>query len=183
MAKKAPGTFHDAFLDELKDIYNGEKQITKALPKMIKSASNPQLVAALQAHLDETQQQIVRLEQVFASLDETAKGKHCHGIAGILEEGRAVMGEDFDEATMDAALIAAGQRVEHYEIAAYGTLVAWASAMGHREAFKLLQQNLDEEGAADKKLSKLAEGGVNRQAHGSTHEQSVATDRGRKGRR
>lgn len=186
MAKKTPGTLHDAFLDELKDIYNGEKQITKALPRMIKSANNPQLVSALQSHLDETQQQIVRLEQVFASLDETAKGKHCDGIAGILEEGGTVMGEDFDEATMDAALIAAGQRVEHYEIAAYGTLVAWATAMGHREAAKLLQQNLDEEGAADKKLSKLAEGGINRQAaeraHGATDEQTVAADRGRRGR-
>ena len=174
MAKKTPGTLHDAFLDELKDIYNGEKQITKALPRMIKSANNRQLVSALQSHLDETQQQIVRLEHVFESLDKTAKGKHCDGIAGILEEGSTVMGEDFDEATMDAALIAAGQRVEHYEIAAYGTLVAWATAMGHDEAAKLLQQNLDEEGAADKKLSKLAEGGINRQAAERAH---AATDR------
>jgi len=183
MAKKSPRTLHDTFLDELKDIYNGEKQITKALPKMIKAATSPKLQAALQSHLDETEQQIVRLDQVFTSLGETARGKQCEGIAGILSEGSAIMNEDLDEMAMDAALIGAGQRVEHYEMAAYGTLVAWATAMGHREAAGLLQQNLDEEGAADKKLSKLAEGGINQQAaeaaHPSGEEEGVATDIGR----
>ena len=187
MAKKSTSTLHDAFLDELRDIYNGERQITKALPKMIKAATSPALKAALEAHLEETQAQIDRLEEVFGSLDETAKGKHCEGLAGIIEEGTSIMEEDFDEPTLDAALIAAAQRVEHYEIAVYGTLVAWAMAMGHREAANLLQQNLDEEGAADKKLSKLAEGGINQEAadaaHASADEEEVAADTGRPAKR
>jgi ferritin-like metal-binding protein YciE len=164
-------TLHDAFLDELKDAYDAEKQITKALPKMAKAASTPQLRAAFETHLRETQGQIRRLEQVFASLDEKVKGKHCDGVAGIIEEGKSVMEEDFDETTMDACLIAAGQRVEHYEMAAYGTLVAWATAMGHDAAARLLQQNLDEEKATDKKLTALAEGGINQEAADAGPEQ------------
>jgi len=101
--------------------------------------------------------------------DEKAKGKHCDGIAGIIEEGGSVMGEDFDESTMDACLIAAGQRAEHYEMAAYGTLVAWARGMGHTEAADLLEQTLDEEKAADRKLTKLAEGGINQEAADAAH--------------
>ena len=106
---------------------------------------------------------------MFKSLDEKVRGKHCDGIAGIIEEGKSIMDEDFDETTMDACLIAAGQRAEHYEMAAYGTLVAWAQAMGHTEAAKLLQQTLDEEKAADKKLSGLAEGGINQSAADAAH--------------
>ena len=124
---------------------------------------------AFETHLEETQGQIERLEQVFESLDEKVRGKHCDGIAGIIEEGKSIMEEDFDETTMDACLIAAGQRAEHYEMAAYGTLVAWAQAMGHTEAAKLLQQTLDEEKAADKKLSGLAEGGINQSAADAAH--------------
>ena len=157
-------TLHDAFIDELRDTYNAEKQLTKALAKLAKAASNPKLRDAFETHLEETQGQIERLEQVFEDLDERARGKHCDGIAGIIEEGKSIMEEDFDEPTMDACLIAAGQRAEHYEMAAYGTLVAWAEAMGHTEVAKLLQQTLDEEKAADKKLSGLAEGGVNQSA-------------------
>ena len=158
------GTLHDAFLDELKDAYDAEKQLTKALPKMAKAATSPKLRAAFESHLEETRGHVERLEQVFESLDERAKGKHCDGIAGIIEEGSSVMGEDFDESTMDACLIAAGQRAEHYEMAAYGTLVAWANAMGHSEAAGLLEGILNEEKAADAKLTKLAEGGINQQA-------------------
>jgi ferritin-like metal-binding protein YciE len=158
------GTLHGAFIDELRDTYDAEKQLTKALPKLAKASSNPNLRQAFESHLQETQGQIARLEQVFASLDEKVRGKHCEGIAGIIEEGKSIMEEDFDETTMDACLIAAGQRAEHYEMAAYGTLVAWAQAMGHTEAAKLLQQTLDEEKAADKKLSGLAEGGINQSA-------------------
>jgi ferritin-like metal-binding protein YciE len=158
------GTLHDAFIDELRDSYDGEKQLTKALAKLTKAATSPQLREAFEAHLEETQGQIERLEQVFELLEEKARGKHCDGIAGIVEEGKSIMEEDFDETTMDACLIAAGQRAEHYEMAAYGTLVAWAKAMGHTEAAKLLQQTLDEEKAADKKLSGLAEGGINQGA-------------------
>jgi ferritin-like metal-binding protein YciE len=163
------GTLHDAFLDELRDAYDAEKQLTKALPKMAKAASSPDLRKAFETHLEETRGQIDRLEQVFASLDEKVRGKHCDGIAGIIEEGKAVMEEDFDEATMDACLIAGGQRAEHYEMAAYGTLIAWARAMGHTEAANLLQETLEEEKAADQKLSSLAEDGINREAADAAH--------------
>jgi len=163
------GTLHDAFIDELRDTYDAEKQLTKALPKLAKAATNAKLRQAFEMHLKETQGQIQRLDQVFESLDEKPRGKHCDGIAGIIEEGKAIMEEDFDETTMDACLIAAGQRSEHYEMAAYGTLVAWAEAMGHTEAARLLQQNLEEEKAADKKLSAIAEGGINQSAADAAH--------------
>ena len=134
---------------------------------MARAASSPDLRAAFEHHLEETRGQIERLEQVFESLDEKVRGKHCDGIAGIIEEGNNVMQEDFDEATMDACLIAGGQRAEHYEMAAYGTLVAWANGMGHAEAASLLQGILDEEKAADKKLNMLAEAKLNRKAAGT----------------
>jgi ferritin-like metal-binding protein YciE len=160
----AYGTLHDAFLDELRDAYDAEKQLTRALPKLAKAASSPALRTAFEKHLEETRGHVDRLERVFESLDEKVRGKHCDGIAGIIEEGKSVMEGHFDEATMDACLIAGGQRAEHYEMAAYGTLVAWAQAMGHAEAADLLQQTLDEEKAADKKLSQLAEAGINQEA-------------------
>jgi ferritin-like metal-binding protein YciE len=163
------GTLHDAFIDELRDTYDAERQLTKALAKLAKAATSPDLSEAFASHLEETQGQIERLEEVFASLDEKVRGKHCDGIAGIIEEGKSIMEEDFDETTMDACLIAAGQRAEHYEMAAYGTLVAWARAMGHTEAADLLQQTLDEEKAADEKLSSLAESGINQEAAHAAH--------------
>jgi ferritin-like metal-binding protein YciE len=169
MTMAEPGTLHDAFIDELRDTYDAERQLTKALPKLAKAASSDELREAFESHLEETRGQIERLESVFASLDEKVRGKHCDGIEGIIEEGKSIMEEDFDEATMDACLIAAGQRAEHYEMAAYGTLVAWARAMGHGDAADLLQQNLDEEKAADEKLSALAEAGINRQAADAAH--------------
>jgi ferritin-like metal-binding protein YciE len=176
------GTLHDAFIDELRDSYDAEKQLTKALPKLAKAATNAKLRAAFESHLKETQGQIARLEQVFESLDEKVRGKHCDGIAGIIDEGKSIMEEDFDETTMDACLIAAGQRAEHYEMAAYGTLIAWAQAMGHTEAAKLLQQTFDEEKAADNKLSGLAEGGINQgaadAAHGDDDEEPVGAAAG-----
>jgi ferritin-like metal-binding protein YciE len=158
------GTLHDAFVDELR-----EKQLTKALAKMARAATSPDLKDLFETHLEETRGQIERLDQVFASLDEKVRGKHCDGIAGIIDEGESIMDEDFDDTTMDACLIAAGQRAEHYEMAAYGTLIAWADAMGHTEAANLLQQTLDEEKAADKKLSALAEGGLNQEAADAAH--------------
>jgi ferritin-like metal-binding protein YciE len=157
-------TLHDAFVDELRDSYDAEKQLTKALPKMAKAASTPALRAAFETHLKETERHVERLEEVFATIDEKVKGKHCDGIAGIIEEGKSAMEEDFDDTTMDACLIAAGQRAEHYEMAAYGTLAAWARAMGHTETAKLLEQTLQEEKAADKKLTSLAEGSINQEA-------------------
>lgn len=172
----AEGTLHDAFLDELRDAYDAEKQITKALPKMAKAAGSPELRAAFESHLEETRGQIQRLEEVFASLDEKVRGKHCDGMEGIIEEGKSGMEEDFDEPTMDAVLIASAQRVEHYEMAAYGTLIAWAQAMGHTEAADLLQQTLDEEKAADEKLTALGEGGINQDAAGAAHPDEADDD-------
>jgi ferritin-like metal-binding protein YciE len=157
-------TLHDAFLDELRDAYDAEKQLLKALPKLAKASSSPELRAAFESHLQETEGHVGRLEQAFELLDERARGKHCDGVAGIIEEGKAVMEEDFEGATMDACLIGAGQRAEHYEMAAYGTLIAWARTMGHREVADLLQQTLKEEEAADRKLSALAERGINKSA-------------------
>jgi ferritin-like metal-binding protein YciE len=157
-------SLHDAFVDEVRDTYDAERQLTKALPKMAKAATSPELKAAFTSHLEETNGQIERLVKVFELLDEKVRGKRCDGMAGIIEEGSSAMEEDFDEATMDAVLIASGQRAEHYEMAAYGTLVAWANALGQSEVAALLQETLDEEKSADQKLSGLAEGGMNEAA-------------------
>jgi len=175
-------TLHDAFLDELRDAYDAEKQLIKALPKLAKAAESDELRTAFESHLEETQGHAERLEQVFASLDEKVRGKHCDGMAGIIEEGRAVMGEDFEGTTLDACLIAAAQRAEHYEMAAYGTLVAWAKAMGHQEAAGLLEEILEEEKAADDKLTQIAEAGINQEAADAAHgpdEQEMSRGSGR----
>jgi ferritin-like metal-binding protein YciE len=163
------GTLHDAFIAELRDTYDAERQLTKALGKLAKAATSPDLREAFETHLEETQGQIERLEQVFEGLDEKVRGKHCDGIAGIIDEGKSIMDEDFDDTTMDACLIAAAQRAEHYEMAAYGTLIAWAKAMGHKQAESLLEETLAEEKAADEKLSRLAEGGINQGAAEVAH--------------
>jgi ferritin-like metal-binding protein YciE len=185
MTMAEAGTLHDAFLDELRDTYDAEKQLTKALPKLAKAAASTDLRTAFETHLEETRGHVERLEQVFELLDEKVQGKHCDGIAGIIDEGKSIMEEDFDEATMDACLIAAGQRAEHYEMAAYGTLVAWARGMGHTDAATLLQETLDEEKAADEKLTSLAEGGINQTAaeaaHPSDQEEEEEKDRRRAG--
>ena len=157
-------SLHDMFIDEVRDAYDAEKQLIKALPKLAKAAKSRELREAFQAHLAETQGHVTRLEEVFATLDEKPRGKHCDGIAGIIEEGKSLLEEEIDESALDACLIAAGQRAEHYEMAAYGSLVAWARVMGHAEAADLLEQNLGEEKAADEKLTTLAEGGINEQA-------------------
>jgi ferritin-like metal-binding protein YciE len=155
---------HDVFVDEMRDMYNAEQQITKALPKMIKAAGSGELRRAFEFHLGETENQIDRLERAFSLLKETPKGKKCDGMEGILEEGKKVMEDAPDGPVLDAALIAGAQRVEHYETAAYGTLVAWAQAMGHTDVARLLQESLEEEKNADKTLSSLAEGGINQAA-------------------
>src|SRR6478609_3237775 len=134
MAMAEAGTLREAFLDELRDAYDAEKQLTKALWKLSRTAFSPELREAFEIHLEETQGHVDRLELVFATLDETVCGRHCGGIAGIIEEGRSIMEANLDDITMDACLIAAGQRIEHYEIAAYRTLIAWAQAMGHTDA-------------------------------------------------
>jgi ferritin-like metal-binding protein YciE len=158
------GGLHGAFVDELRDAYDAEKQLVKALPKLAKASTSQQLRTVFMDHLEETRGHVERLEQVFASVDEKVRGKHCDGIAGIIEEGKAIMEEDLDPQTMDACLIAAAQRSEHYEMAAYGTLAAWAKTMGHSEAAQLLNSILEQEKAADQKLNGLAEGGINQQA-------------------
>ena len=154
-------TLHEMLVDELKDLYHAEKQLTKALPKMAKAAENEDLREAFETHLEETEEQINRLEEVFASLGEKVKAKPCPGMAGILQEGSETMQEDAEGAVMDAAIIAAAQRAEHYEIGAYGTCIEWARLMGHNQAVSLLEQTLEEEKAADKKLTMLAESEIN----------------------
>ena len=154
-------TLRDALVEEIKDLYNAEKQLVKALPKVAKTATSEELSDAIEAHLQETEGQVTRLERVFELLDEKPRGKHCAGMAGILEEGNEQMQEDMEDAVMDACLIASAQRVEHYEIAAYGTAIAWAEALGLTEVAELLGASLAEEKAADEKLSALAESGIN----------------------
>ena len=154
----------ELLVDELKDLYSAENQIIKALPKMSKSTSSPELKRAFDRHLEETRRQVDRLEQIAEALDVRLTGKKCKGMEGLIEEGKEIMAEDFDENAMDAGLIGAAQKVEHYEIAAYGTARAHAQMLGYTKAAKLLQQTLDEEGATDKKLTALAESIINVEA-------------------
>ena len=168
------GTLHDAFIDELRDAYDAEKQLLKALPKLAKASSSEELREAFESHLEETRGHVEKLEQVFGTLDEKVRGKHCDGIAGIIEEGKSMMEEELDEMAMDAVLIASAQRVEHYEMAAYGTLAAWAKDMGHNDAAELLAQTLEEEKAADEKLNTIAEGGINQEAAQAAHPEEAA---------
>ena len=151
----------DLLVDELRDIYSAEKQILKALPKMAKKASNPDLKSAFEEHLDQTEGHVDRLEQIFDQFGKKPTGKTCAAMKGLVEEGQEIMSEDMEEDTMDAALIAAAQKIEHYEIASYGTVRTWAQLLGNEEAAKLLQQTLDEEGQTDKKLTTLAEKLIN----------------------
>jgi ferritin-like metal-binding protein YciE len=153
----------DLFVDELKDIYSAENQITKALPKMVKTAKSPDLKKGFELHLEQTKGQIERLEQIFKELGESPKGKKCHGMEGLLEEGKELMGEDAEPEVMDAGLISAAQRVEHYEIAAYGTVKTYAELLGMSKAAKLLDETLKEEKDTDQKLTGLA-GKINVQA-------------------
>ena len=163
------GSLHDAFIEELRDTFDAEKQLTKALPRLARAAQSPDLRTAIEQHLEETRGQVERLNRVFESIGERPRGKHCEGMAGIIEEARSTLEDGADASTMDALLIAAAQRAEHYEMAAYGTLVSWAQAMGHNDAAELLQETLDEEKAADEKLTTLAEGGINQQAANAAH--------------
>ena len=147
--------------EELKDIYSAEKQLLKALPKMAKKASSDELRAALEEHLTVTEGQVTRLEEVFEVLGKTAKAKTCKAMQGLIEEATELMEEDADDAVLDAGLIAAAQKVEHYEIASYGTVRTWAKLCGEENAAELLQETLDEETEADQKLTELAENFVN----------------------
>jgi ferritin-like metal-binding protein YciE len=154
----------ELLVDELKDLYSAENQIIKALPKMAKASSSPELRRAFERHLEETKRQVERLNQIGEALDTKLTGKKCKGMEGLIEEGKEIMAEDFDENAIDAGLIGAAQKVEHYEIAAYGTARTHAEMLGYTKAAKLLQQTLDEEGATDKKLTALAESIINVEA-------------------
>src|ERR1700761_3601367 len=155
---------HKLFLDELADIYNAEQQLTKALPKLAKAAQSDELREALEEHLEETEEHISRLEQVAESLDETLKRKTCKAMPGLIAEGDEIVKEQKNSSALDAGIIAACQKVEHYEIATYGTLAAWAEQMGHDEALKLLRQTEEEESTADEKLTEVAENIANERA-------------------
>jgi ferritin-like metal-binding protein YciE len=154
----------ELLVEEIRDLYNAERQLTKALPKLARAASSDELRQAIEDHLRETEGQIDRLETVFESLGEKPRSKHCEGIAGIIEEGSALIGEDYEGAVMDAGIIAAAQRAEHYEIGAYGSVMAWAKVLGLSDIASTLEETLEEEKAADEKLSQLAEGSINQQA-------------------
>jgi ferritin-like metal-binding protein YciE len=154
----------ELLIEELKDIYSAETQIVRALPKMVKAASAPELKRAFEKHLIETKRQVERLDQIGGALDTKMTGKKCHGMEGLIEEGKEIMEEDLDENAIDAGLIGAAQKIEHYEIAAYGTARTHASLLGLNRIAKLLQQTLDEEGATDKKLTALAESIINVEA-------------------
>jgi ferritin-like metal-binding protein YciE len=152
------------FLEELKDIYHAEKQLIQALPRLAKAADSSELQEAFTSHLRETKGHVQRLEQIFQDLGETARGKRCKGMEGLIEEGKEIMEQEGEAPVIDAALIAGAQRVEHYEIAAYGCLRTYARLLGHDKAVKLLEQTLEEEEAADEKLNSIAESKVNAQA-------------------
>jgi ferritin-like metal-binding protein YciE len=155
---------NDLFVHTLRDIYYAEKQIVKALPDMAEKASDPALKQGFQTHLRETENHVKRLEQVFQVIGQKASGVDCPAIDGIIKEANEVAGEVEDKSVLDAALVAAAQAVEHYEMTRYGTLIAWSNQLGYRDAVGLLQQTLDEEKATDKKLTALAESKVNRKA-------------------
>ena len=160
----ALATLLDLFLNELRDIYHAEKQLLVALPRMAEAAESPELQAAFTKHLGETERHVQRAEQILQSLNQRVVGKRCKGMEGLVAEGKEIMEEEGEEAVLDAALIAAAQRVEHYEIASYGCLITYAGLLGDKNAEKLLKQTLSEEEAADKALTALGEGGINQAA-------------------
>jgi ferritin-like metal-binding protein YciE len=157
-------SLHEVLTDWIRDLYNAENQLVKALPKMAKAASSSQLRAAFTEHLEQTRLHVARLEQVCEDLGIKPKGKTCHAMKGLIEEGQEVMSSTGDPSAKDAALIGAAQKVEHYEMAAYGSARTFAQSLGELKAAELLQLTLDEEGDADKKLTAIAEAGLNREA-------------------
>ena len=157
-------SLRDLYVDELKDLYNAENQLLKALPKMAKKASAPELKRAFTSHLEQTKGHVARLEQIFKGLDEKPTGKTCKAMKGLVEEGKEIIEEDGNESVLDAALIGAAQRVEHYEMAGYGVVRTFATLLGENAAAKTLQKTLDEEHLADKKLTELAEAIINVEA-------------------
>jgi ferritin-like metal-binding protein YciE len=172
-------SLRDLYLEQLRDLYNAEQQLIKALPKLVKAASSEELKAAFEDHLGKTKQHAQRIETIFEQVGEKPQGKKCKAMEGLVEEGGEVISEDMDDAIKDAALIAAAQRVEHYEIAGYGCVRAYASKLGDEDAADLLAQTLEEEKDADKTLNDIAEDLSSRvlQGSGQSAKQSVAGDR------
>ncbi len=160
----ALNSMEELFLNELKDVYSAEKQLVRALPRMAKAAESPALQQAFTKHLAETKGHVERLEQIFEALGSTGRGKKCKGMEGLIEEGKEVLEEDGEPEVIDAALISAAQRVEHYEMAAYGCLVTYAGLLSNNTAARLLKQTLAEEEATDRALTALGEGGINQAA-------------------
>jgi len=158
-------TLEDLFIDLLKDLYSAENQLVKALPKMAKNAQSPDLQKAFKDHLKQTEKQAERIERIFSELEGSPRGKKCVGMEGLVEEGNEIMKEAADPDAMDAGLIAAAQKVEHYEIAGYGTARAWAQHLGYNNAARLLQETLEEESMANELLTRIAESHVNMEAH------------------
>ena len=167
-------SLHDLYVEELRDLYNAENQLLKALPRMAKAASHPDLQAAFTEHLEVTRGQVERLDRIFADLGEKAKGKKCRAMEGLIEEGKEILDKDAEPSVLDAALIAAAQKVEHYEMAGYGCVRTFARLLGYDEAADLLQATLDEEGEADKTLTELAESIINVEAADEDEEGGVA---------
>ena len=163
MASKM-ATLEDLYTDLLKDLYSAEKQLVKALPKMAKNAQAPDLQKAFQEHLRQTEGQVNRIERIFSEMGGSPRGKKCVGMEGLVEEGNELLQEDVEPDVLDAGLIAAAQKVEHYEIAGYGTARAWAERLGYEKAARLLQETLEEESMANEKLTKIAESHVNMEA-------------------
>lgn len=157
-------TLHKLYINELCDLYNAENQLLKALPKMAKAASSQELKNAFEKHLEQTETHVERLEQVLKELDEKPKGKICHGMKGLVEEGSEILGEEGEESVLDAGIIVAAQKVEHYELAAYGSVRTFANLLGQNEAAGLLQATLDEESETNELLNELAQGIVNPEA-------------------
>jgi ferritin-like metal-binding protein YciE len=170
MATAKVKTLEDLFIDELKDMYNAENQLTRALPKMAKKATSDELRNAIETHLEETQNQIERLEKVFQEIDQTAKGKTCQAMKGLIEEGTEIMEETAEDMVRDAGIISAAQKVEHYEIASYGTLITFAKNLGYDKAAELLEQTLEEEKKTDKLLTDLAVSSINQEADKGSEE-------------
>lgn len=155
---------HQLYVEQLRDLYSAETQLIDALPKMAQAAASSDLKKAFDHHLEQTRGHIQRLEKVFAAMDTSPEGETCEAMQGLIKEGEAMMGKDGDAAVKDAALIAQAQRIEHYEIAGYGTVCAYAEQLSQQNAHKMLRETLDEEKHADEKLNKLATGSINKQA-------------------
>ena len=175
-------TLQELYLEQLRDIYDAENQLTKALPKMAKTATNEELKAAFENHLEQTQEHISRLEQIFEELGEKSKGHKCEAMKGLLEEGKNMMEEDADEDVMDAGLICAAQKVEHYEIATYGCLRTYAEMLGFDEQADLLQESLDEEKDTDENLTELAVSCINLEAEEGEEDEEEETEKPARGR-